>query len=221
MTTWIRFRYDSGNTTLVNADESYFVFSVEEPQIEVFTMATPPEKEGDPIPIAIFPCEFSDQVAAGEELIFEAVTKSQPLTITLDLLDEQAEYLNHITGMRMVLQLLHQGSIRIPMDEVDEGDPFIFDEVENRSEISRFEEMLFTYLDVPADALQRSFKKQEGDVPFSVSRDHEECQDHGFHEYWLVTTGRDRHYTFRKKYDELAKSVMDKEGLNWQDSLEA
>jgi protein tyrosine phosphatase (PTP) superfamily phosphohydrolase (DUF442 family) len=76
--------------------------------------------------------------------------------------------------------------------------------------------MLHTYLDVPNDALRRAIKKELSGCPFDIVRDHEECEDHGFHEYWIVSTRPDSNYAFRDKFDDLAKSLIEKEGLGWQ-----
>ena len=217
MPSWIRFRFENGDTAMVNADEAYFLFRMEEQQIEVFAMITPPGQDSTAQPICVFPCEFPDQVAAAEEMIFDAVGKGQSLTINMDVLEEHAEFLNHVTGVRMVLQLLHQGSIRIPLEEgLSDLEMFELDENQNRTEISHFEEMLSTYLEVPNDSLQRALLAQGSDTPFRVDRDHEECDDHGYHQYWIVTTRADRNYTFRKKFDDLVKTLIEKEGLSWQ-----
>ncbi|MEE8395769.1 MAG: hypothetical protein V3S29_06910 [bacterium] len=218
MTSWIRFRFENGDTTMVNAEEAHFVFRVEDRQIEVHAMAATLEREGVGRPICVFPCEYSDQVAAAEELIFDAVSKGESITVNLDVLEEHAEFLNHVTGVRMVLQLLHQGNIRIPLEEgLTDGEMFDLDDTQQRSEISQFEEMLNTYLEVPDDSLRRALDNGGMDAPFELSKDHEECEDHGYHQYWIVATRPDRNYTFRKKFDDLVKSLIEKEGLTWQE----
>ncbi|HEX7927605.1 MAG TPA: hypothetical protein VF678_08440, partial [bacterium] len=108
MPTWIRFRFDNGDTTLVNADETHILFKAEDQKIEVYPAVANAGK--DPAqPICVFTCEYPEQVTAGEELIFDALSRGQSVTLSLDSLDEHAEYLNHVHGIRMVLQLLHQG----------------------------------------------------------------------------------------------------------------
>ena len=118
MATWIRFRYDNGDTTLIHAEDTHLVFKAEDQRIEVFpTRPTATKEEAAPQPIAVFTCEYPEQVTAAEELVFDALARGQSLTISNDILDEHAEYLNHVQGIRMVLQLLHEGSIRIPMED--------------------------------------------------------------------------------------------------------
>jgi hypothetical protein len=183
----------------------------------VYPAGMTPGKEGTGQTICVYDCEYAEQVTAGEELIFDALSKGQSVTLSLDLLDEHAEYLNHVHGIRMVLQLLHEGSMRIPVED-GYTDEELFDNDENgqNSEISQFENMLHTYLDVPNDALRRAIKKELSGCPFDIVRDHEECEDHGFHEYWIVSTRPDSNYAFRDKFDDLAKSLIEKEGLGWQ-----
>lgn len=218
MPAWIRFRFENGDTTLVNGEDAYFVFKVEDRQIEVYSMAALAGRDTLGTPICVYTCEYPDQVAAAEEVIFEAVGKGQPLTVTLDYLDEQAEYLNNVSGLRMVLQLLHQGTLRIPMEDgLTDGEMFDMDESQQRSEISQFEEVLHTYLEVPDDSLRRAIWKKSQDTPFQLSRDHDECPDHGYHQYWIVETRPDRNYAFRKKYDDLVKSLIERDGLSWQE----
>ena len=217
MSTWIRFRFENGDTTLINADEAYFIFKVEDRCIEVFSMALPPGANAPNKPICLFSCEYPDQVTAAEEMIFDAVGKGQSLTVNLDVLEEHAEFLNHVTGVRMVLQLLHQGNIRIPLEEgLTDRELFDSDESLPKSEISQFEEMLFTYLEVPDDTLRRALEEKPVDAPFQLKKDHEECEDHGYHQYWIVETLPDRNYIFRKKYDDLVTTLIEKEGLTWQ-----
>ncbi|MCZ6644927.1 MAG: hypothetical protein O7B79_01685 [SAR324 cluster bacterium] len=218
MASWIRFRFENGDSTLVNADESYFVFKSEERQIEVYSVRALPGREVLSTPICVYTCDYPDQVSAAEELIFEALGKGQHLTLSLEYLDEQAEYFNHVTGVRMVLQLLHQGTLRIPMEDgLTDGEMFDREDSQQHSEISQFEEMLHTYLDVPDDTLRRAIGEQSKDVPFGLSRDHDECPDHGYHQYWIVETRPDRSYNFRHKYDDLVKTLIEREGLGWQD----
>ena len=215
MPSWIRFQFEAGETCLINADQAYFVFKPEEQRIEVFSLSVPNGAESSVKPLCLYLCETSDQVTAAEEMILEAVTKAQPLTINLDALDEYAEYLNNVHGLRMVLQLIHFGRIRIPMEnEFNEEDLFDLEEDQQRSEIGQFEDMLNTYLDVPADSLRRAFREEKGDLPFTLGTDHEECVDHGFHEYWVVKTLPDRHYNFRDRYDDLVRSIVEKEGYS-------
>jgi hypothetical protein len=71
---------------------------------------------------------------------------------------------------------------------------------------------------VPKDTLRRAIKKEPADCPFNIVRDHEECEDHGFHEYWVVSTRADCSYAVRDKYNDLAKTLIEKEGLGWQGS---
>ena len=218
MATWIRFRYDNGDTTLIHAEDTHLVFKAEDQRIEVFPTqpSATPKEEAAPQPIAVFNCEYPEQVTAAEELIFDALARSQSITISNDILDEHAEYLNHVQGIRMVLQLLHEGSIRIPMEDgMAEEELEDQEEDQQASEISQFENMLYTYLDVPRDTLRRAVKDGVQDSPFMLTRDHEECDDHGFHEYWVVKTRPDCNYEFRDKYNELAKSLIEKEGLAW------
>jgi hypothetical protein len=218
MPTWIRFRFDNGDTTLVNADETHILFKAEDQKIEVYPAVAGTGK--DPTqPVCVFTCEYPEQVTAAEELIFDALSKGQSATLSLDLLDEHAEYLNHVHGIRMVLQLLHQGSMRIPVEDgYTDEELFDTEEAEQASEISQFENMLHTYLDVPKDTLRRAIKKEPADCPFNIVRDHEECEDHGFHEYWVVSTRADCSYAFRDKFNDLAKNLIEKEGLGWQAS---
>jgi hypothetical protein len=124
-----------------------------------------------------------------------------------------------VQGIRMILSLIHQGSIRIPKNEElpDKGELFEQEEENNPSEISRFESMLHTYLDVPEDSLRRAFTDGAQDSPFGLRKDHEECPDHGFHEYWIVETRPDRNYAFRDSFDELARTLLEKEGLSWRE----
>ena len=219
MASWIRFRFENGDSVLVNADEAYFVFKTEEHQVEVYSSRSVPGRDAAGTPICVYTCEYPDQVSAAEEVIFEAVGKGQSLTVSLDFLDEQAEYLNHVTGVRMVLQLLHQGTLRIPMEDgLTDGEMFDREYAQQRSEISQFEDMLHTYLDVPDDSLRRVIWEKAKDFPFGLSRDHDECPDHGYHQYWIVETRPDRSYNFRKKYDDLVKSLIEREGLGWQES---
>lgn len=219
MQCWIRFRFENGDTTLVNAEGSYFFFKSEAKQIEVYSTRIAPGRDTVAAPLFVFNCEYPDQVSAAEELIFEAIGKGETLTLSLDSLDEHAEYLNHVSGLRTVLQLIHQGNIRIPMEEgISESDFFETEDGEPKSEICRFEELLHTYLEVPDDSLRRAFRNEQADAPFQLSKDHEECADHGFHEYWMVATRPDRNYNFRKNFDDLVKSLIEKEGLSWQDN---
>ena len=83
----------------------------------------------------------------------------------------------------------------------------------------QFEEMLHTYLEVPDDTLQRAIMKKARDAPFELSRDHDECPDHGYHQFWIVETRPDRSYNFRRKYDDLVKTLMEREGFSWQDRV--
>ena len=213
MPSWIRFQFEAGETSLINADQAYFVFKPDEQRIEVYSMDTRQEVDNDARPICLYLCETAAQVSAAEEMIFDSLGKTQPLTINLDILDDYAEYLNNVHGVRMVLQLLHYGRIRIPMEnEFDEQDLFDLDTVENRSEISQFEDMLHNYLEVSDDILRRAYRKETGDLPFELAMDHEECVDHGFHEYWVVKTRPDRHYAFRDGFKDLVRSVAEKEG---------
>ena len=110
MSAWIRFHFENGDSILIKGEDAYFVFKMEERQIEVYSMRALAGKDTLGKPICVYPCEFPDQVAAAEETIYDALGKGEPLTISLDSLDEQAEYLNNVTGLRMVLQLLHQGA---------------------------------------------------------------------------------------------------------------
>ena len=215
MPAWIRFQFEAGETTLVNGEQAYFVFKPEEHRIEVFPMAVASGADNASKPVCLYVCESPQQVAAAEELILEHAGKSQSLTINLDVLDEHAEYLNNVHGLRMVLQLLHFGHIRIPMEnEFDEQDLFDTDNGQQRSEIGQFEDMLSTYLDVPDDSLRRAYRQEKGDLPFELATDHEECVDHGFHEYWVVKTRPDRHYEFRDRYSDLVKTIVEKEGFD-------
>ncbi len=194
------------------------LFKVEDKRIEVFHLSRPSGQDAVGLPLLIYPCEYPDQVTAAEELIFNALSKDQSVTLSMEILDEHAEYLNNMNGLRTVLQLIHQGTLRIPMEEgILESDFFDVEDGQQRSEISRLEEMLHTYLEVPDDSLRRAFRNEDKDIPFQLSKDHEECQDHGFHEYWIVETRPDRNYTFRKKYDDLVKSLIETEGLTWQE----
>ncbi len=212
MATWIRFLHETGDSTIVNAEQVLLQFRVDQHQVEVYAL-TPPNAEAQATPLCIYACEFPEQVTAAEDLIMQGLTNAQPVTISLDILDEQAEYLNHVNGMRMVLQLLHQGKVRIPIEnDLSENDLFDRDPDERPSELSQFEEMLHTYLNVPEDALRRAYRKDSDDVPFELSQDHEECPDHGFHEYWVVAARPDRNYMIRDRYDELAKTLIEKEG---------
>ena len=218
MPTWIRFRYENGDSALVNAEETHIFFKSEETKIELLPV-TPFQGREAKTPLCVFTCDYPEQVMAAEEIIFDALSKQQSVTITLDQLDEHADYLNNVQGIRTILSLIHQGSIRIPKNEdfPEQGQPFNQESESDPSEISRFESLLFTYLDVPEDILRRALDNGS-DAPFSLREDHEECPDHGFHEYWIVETRPDRNYAFREKFDELARSLQDKEGFGWRDS---
>lgn len=219
MSTWIRFRYDNGDSALVNAEQTHLLFKSEDTRIEVLALGPPENGQGSVSPLVVYQCEYPDQVAAAEDLIFDALSNSQSLTITLDLLEDHAEHLNNVQGIRMILSLIHQGSIRIPKNEElpDKGELFEQDDEPNPSEISRFESLLHTYLDVPPDTLRRAFQNGNEDAPFEIKKDHEECPDHGFHEYWIVETRPDRNYAFRENFHELATSLQEKEGLAWRE----
>lgn len=219
MSTWIRFRFDNGDGALINAEETHIFFKSEDARIELIQIGSQQGKQGAQTPLLVYQCEYPDQVSAAEELIFDALSKGQPLTITLDLLEDHAEFLNNVQGIRMILSLIHQGSIRIPKDEElpDKGELFEQEEETHPSEISRFESMLHTYLNVPDDTLRRAFSNGAEDSPFGLRKDHEECPDHGFHEYWIVETRPDRNYVFRERFDDLAKSLLEKEGLSWRE----
>lgn len=219
MPTWIRFRYDNGDSAIVNAEETHLLFKLEDTRIEVLPLQPQQGEQGAFAPMLVYQCEHPDQVSAAEEVIFDALNRGQSVTINLDYLEEQAEYLNNVQGIRMILSLIHQGSIRIPKNEElpDKGELFEQESEPHPSEISRFESMLHTYLDVPDDALRRAFENNALDAPFDLRKDHEECPDHGFHEYWIVETRPDRNYVFRESYDDLAKSLLENEGLNWRE----
>ncbi len=81
--------------------------------------------------------------------------------------------------------------------------------------------MLHTYLDVPSDTLRRAYRRafedRAEDSPFGIKKDHEECPDHGFHEYWVVETRPDCNYAFRDGYTDLARSLLEKEGFAWHE----
>lgn len=217
MPAWIRFQFEAGETSLVNAEQAYFQFKPEEQRIEVYSLDALNLAELAR-PIVLYICETGEQVTAAEELIFEATARQQPLTVNLDVLDDYAEYLRNMHGMRMVLELLHFGKIRIPIEsDLDEADLFEIDNGAKRSEIGQFEDMLHTFLDVPDDSLRRAFRRDKGDLPFELSTDHEECADHGFHEYWVVRTLPDRHYAIREGFGDLAKAILEKEGYSLQD----
>lgn len=219
MSTWIRFRYDNGDSALVNAEQTHLLFKSEDTRIEVLPLGPQENGQSSISPLVVYQCEYPDQVAAAEDLIFDALSSSQSLTITLDLLEDHAEHLNNVQGIRMILSLIHQGSIRIPKNEElpDKGELFEQEDEPNPSEISRFESLLHTYLDVPPDILRRAFQNGNEDSPFEIKKDHEECPDHGFHEYWIVETRPDRNYAFRDNFDELATSLQEKEGLAWRE----
>lgn len=211
MGTWIRLLYENGDSTLFQSERVMLQFKVEQKQIEVHSL-TPAQDSGQSL-LSAYQCEYPEQVTAAEDLVMNAASSDQPVTISLELLDEHAEYLNHVNGLRMVLQLLHQGTIRIPIEnDLSENDLFDQDPDKRPSELSQFEEMLYTYLDVPDDSLRRAIKNSEGDAPFELNEDHEECPEHGFHEYWVVAARPDRHYMIRERYDELAKTLIEKEG---------
>ncbi len=220
MATWIRFRFENGDSAVVNAEETHLLFKSEDTRIEVLPLQPQTEKNGDLRPILVYPCDYPDQVAAAEELIFDALTKGESVTISLDFLEEQAEYLNNVQGIRMILSLIHQGSIRIPKNEEmpDKGELFEQEEESDPSEISRFESMLHTYLDVPPDTLRRAFDNLGQDAPFGLRKDHVECLDHGFHEYWIVETLPDRNYLFRDDFSDLAKTLLESEGPIWKEA---
>lgn len=217
MATWIRFRYDNGDSALVNAEETHIFFRADDSRIEVVPLTSTEALATNPL--LVFQCEYADQVTAAEELIFDALSRGESLTVSLDLLDEHSEHLNNVQGIRMILSLIHQGSIRIPRDEELEDSGELFDqEDENEpSEILRFESMLHTYLDVPEDTLRRAFQNGGQDSPFHLKKDHEECPDHGFHEYWIVETRPDRNYLFRDAYNELVQSLQEHEGYAWSE----
>ena len=147
-------------------------------------------------------------------------TTGGTLTNDWGSLGNQAEHLNNVPGIRMILSLIHQGSIRIPKNEEipDKGELFEQEEESDPSEISRFESMLHTYLDVPPDTLRRAFDKHGQDAPFGLRKDHVECLDHGFHEYWIVETLPDRNYLFREDFSDLAKTLLESEGPIWREA---
>jgi len=219
MATWIRFRYDNGDSALINAEETHLFFKSDESNIEVLPLLPQAGEGGQGLPLMVYQCEYPDQVSAAEELIFDALSKGESVTISLDRLEEHAEYLNNVQGIRMILSLIHQGSIRIPKNEElpDKGELFDQEDEGGASEISRFESLLHTYLDVPDDTLRRAFENGALDSPFALEKDHEECPDHGFHEYWIVTTRPDRNYIFRDRYDDLVKSLQEHEGYVWSE----
>ena len=219
MATWIRFRFDNGDAALVNAEETHIFFKSDESRIEVVPLTGTEAETPGTTPLLVFQCEYGDQVSAAEELIFDALSKGVSVTISLDLLDEHSEHLNNVQGIRMILSLIHQGSIRIPKDEEleDRGELFEGDEEQDPSEISRFESMLHTYLDVPEDTLRRAFQNGGQDSPFLLRKDHEECPDHGFHEYWIVETLPDRNYAFRDHFADLVHSLQEHEGYAWSE----
>jgi hypothetical protein len=217
MATWIRFRYDNGDSALVNAEETHLFFKSDDSRIEVLPLIPPQGEQGQAVPLLVYQCEYPDQVSAAEELVFDALSRGESVTLSLDILEEHAEYLNNVQGIRMILSLVHQGSIRIPKNEElpDKDELLEQDEETNPSEISRFESMLHTYLDVPEDSLRRAFANGNADAPFELKKDHEECPDHGFHEYWIVETRPDRNYVFRDRYNDLVKSLQENEGYVW------
>ena len=55
------------------------------------------------------------------------------------------------------------------------------------------------------------------DAPFSLRKDHVECLDHGFHEYWIVETLPDRNYLFREDFSDLAKTLLESDGPIWRE----
>ena len=228
MPTWIRFRHDNGNSTLINAEDVLLSFKAEEPyRIEVQALhAAQTEKSK---PLLVYTCEHMEQVYAAEDLIFEALSQQHSVTLTLDGLEEHAEHLNHVDSIRMVLNLIHHGSIRIPVSyDYPQGEELFLSEEDpdNPSQIRQLEQILHTYLDAPEDCLRRAYKRPEAiksehpveDCPFKVVWDHEECEDHGFHEHWQVFTLPDRDYRFREAYQALTQSVADKEGFQLKET---
>ena len=219
MATWIRFRYDNGDAALVNAEQTHIFFKSDESRIDVVSLSATDDEGTTVSPLIVFQCEYADQVSAAEELIFDALSRGDSVTVSLDVLDEHSEHLNNVQGIRMILSLIHQGSIRIPKNEELEDHGELFDQAEEGepSEISRFESVLHTYLDVPQDTLRRAFQNGSEDSPFDLKKDHEECPDHGFHEYWIVETRPDRNYAFRDRFSELVQSLQEHEGYAWSE----
>ncbi|MDH4224692.1 MAG: hypothetical protein OEW12_03495 [Deltaproteobacteria bacterium] len=214
MATWIKFQFEGGDSILLNAEDVYFSFKPSENSVIAYPTGAVPQGE-TPTPLMVYPCESPEQVTAAEELVFDALEKDQSLAVTLDSLEDYSIYMNHINGLRMVLQLIHNGSIRIPMEGDFPAQELINPDPDSpATELGQFEDMLATYLDVPKDSLRRAVAKETQDTPFEVAMDHEACDDHGFHEYWVVKVRPDRHYTFREKYNELAKSISEKEGFS-------
>ena len=147
MPVWIRFRYENGNSSMCNAEDVVLHFKVEDPyQVEVHAL-NPSEGAGRK-PLFVYPCDSMEQVCAAEDLIFESLNQAHSTTLTLEGLEEHAEHLNHICGIRMVLNLLHHGSLRIPVSyDYPQGEELFMDEDEsNPAEIRQFEHMLHTYL---------------------------------------------------------------------------
>ncbi len=221
MPVWMRFRYENGNSSVCNAEDVILHFKVEEPyQVEVQALSLA-EAAKNKITF-VYPCANMEQVYAAEDLIFQALNESQSVTITLEGLEEHAEHLNHIYSIRMVLNLLHHGSLRVPVSyDYPQGEELFMDEDgENSSEIRQFERMLHTYLEAPENCLRRAYRRAEQknqpvgeDCPFRIVWGHEECEDHGFHEHWQVFTLPDRNYHFREGYQTIAHSVAEKEGF--------
>lgn len=220
MATWIRLRYENGDSLIIDAGETYLHFQVEQQRIELRALRPTEQAWTEENPLCVYPCENADQVHAAEDLIFEALCASKSITISLDILEHHAEYLEHVHGIRTVYSLLHQGSIRVPVsEELPQGEDLTRPEKEGErlSEIREFEQMLHTYLeetgeDVLRQAYQQRMRKRGSATPFRVVWDHEECAEHGFHEYWCVYTQADRHYAFREHFRELARDVVEKEG---------
>jgi len=73
MATWIRFRYDNGDSALINAEETHLFFKSDESNIEVLPLLPQAGEGGQGLPLMVYQCEYPDQVSAAEELIFDAL----------------------------------------------------------------------------------------------------------------------------------------------------
>ncbi len=224
MSIWIRFRCENGDCFLANAEQTHLFFKTDPAEISILP-AGQTDAFGQKIqPLYVFNCENSEQVHAAEDLIFEALCHQKSVTISLEVLDEHAEYLSHVHGIRMVLELIHQGSIRIPVnvDIPQEKELFMPEDDHEESEIKQFERILSTYLHVPSDVLREAWKlkaqiNKDSNIHFTIQWDLEDCSEHGAHEYWKVCTLPDRSYRFREDYNQLATDLVRKEGYRWED----
>ena len=219
---WIRFVHQEGRSTLLHAHQVYFTFESAKRRVLVYA-----QRGGAPQAnslICTYLCELEDHVTAAESLIMQGIAQKQPLTISAETLEEHAEFLSEANSMQAVLELLHQGQLRFPIENENCEDDLLGEAPDGgTTEIREFEQLLHTYLHVPADVLRQAIQPSNPrsttttlptDRLFSVKQDHEYCKEHGYHEFWVVSSQPDRHYAIREQYQELARRVCEQENLH-------